>query len=71
MAQKRIVFNDTDGVMASPFEYGSIAEAKRFIKEFRARFKGQGYYLTAEGLRIPPKEVELRIVKTSTPQSQE
>lgn len=54
-----LLWNDTDGVYASPDQFTTEAEAERFAAKFRARFAAQGYYLTADGLRISPADVEL------------
>lgn len=56
------VRNETDGVFAALTVFRSRAEARRFIEEFRARYRRQGFYRTARGERCPPEDVELRIV---------
>jgi hypothetical protein len=55
------VFNQTDGIYASPKKFKDEVEAQRFIDEFRKSFKKQGFYLTAGGERISPEEVQLVI----------
>ena len=59
---KYIVYNKTDGIMASQESFNSPEEAEKFIKSFRERFKFQGYYFTSNMERIDPKDVELEIV---------
>lgn len=54
-----ILWNDTDGIPASPEPFKRKREALRFARAFRARHTQQGYYLTADGQRIDPKEVVL------------
>jgi hypothetical protein len=54
--------NETDGVFASPEEFETEAKAEAFAASFRKRFAAQGYYLTADGTRIAPEDVELVIV---------
>ena len=56
-----LVFNNTDEVLAAPYLM-SRGEASKFIMAFPKRFNGQGYYLTACGVRISPEDVELVIV---------
>ena len=56
-----MVFNRTDGVLAHP-ELMTRAEAEAFLESFPARFRRQGYYLTASRRRIPAQCVELEIV---------
>lgn len=56
------LFNETDGVFASPETFLTRADAEVFADKFRNRFASQGYYLTAGGERIPPSAVVLRVV---------
>lgn len=56
-----LVYNLIDGVLACP-DLLTLAEARRFIRSFPARFTRQGYYLTASGERIRPDVVEFDIV---------
>ena len=53
------VVNLTDGIIATPVI--SKNEAYAFIQEFSNKFKRQGYYLTANGVKIKPEEVKLEI----------
>ena len=55
------VWNGTDGIYASPEPFATRAEASAFIAKFRQRFEFQGYYLTSDGLRIHPRDIELVI----------
>jgi len=59
---KYVVFNQTDGIMASPGSFDSKEKAEEFIKGFRERFKFQGYYFTSKMERIDPEDVELEIL---------
>lgn len=56
------VENRTDGTWAWPEPFQSKQKAMDFIRAFRERYAQQGYYLTVDGLRIAPKDVELEIV---------
>lgn len=56
-----LVFNKTDGFFAHPETFGTKQEAQEFINEFPKRFERQGYYLTADRIRIDPSEVDLEI----------
>lgn len=58
------LWNETDGVFASPDAFETRAEAEAFAAKFRTRYAAQGYYLTADGLRISPDDVELIVVPT-------
>jgi len=55
------VMNVTDGILASPSKM-TKQEADNFIQTFRARYKDQGYYLTANGDRIKPEDVVLECI---------
>lgn len=50
------LFNSTDGVWADPRSFRTKEQAERAAEEFRGR-----YYLTADGRRIAPTEVELEV----------
>lgn len=56
------LWNATDHVFADPRTFATREQAVEAAAQFRARFKVQGYYKTAEGLRIDPSEVELEVV---------
>jgi len=60
-----LVYNVTDGVLAWP-ELMTLADARRFVKQFPERFARQGYYLTASWERISPDAVALEIVDSET-----
>ena len=62
IAPVSLVFNETDGVVASPDKM-TLEEAQRFVQDFPLRYKAQGYYLTADGCRISPEDVRLAIIK--------
>jgi hypothetical protein len=53
--------NETDGVLAAPCAFATRAEARAYAAAFRKRYKVQGYYLTSDGLRISPEDIELVI----------
>jgi hypothetical protein len=57
-----IVFNYTDNITASPNTFSSKDKARAFIKEFRSRYKKQGYYFTSGMERISPSDIELEII---------
>lgn len=57
-----LLWNETDQVYASPDEFKTEADAMEYAAKFRRRFAAQGYYLTADGLRISPEDVELIVV---------
>jgi hypothetical protein len=59
------LFNETDGVFASPDTFKTIAQAEAYAGKFRKRFTSQGYYLTAGGERIAPSDILLRVVPVS------
>ena len=56
-----LLWNETDGVYASPEEFKTEGEAETYAREFRKRFAAQGYYKTADGTRISPEDIELVI----------
>jgi hypothetical protein len=56
------LWNSTDQVFASPDAFETEKEAQAYAKAFRQRFAAQGYYLTADGYRISPDDVELVVV---------
>ncbi len=56
------LWNATDGVYAAPGTFMTREAAEDYAKAFRARYARQGYYLTTDGLRIPPESVELEVV---------
>jgi hypothetical protein len=61
-ALKYLVVNETDGEFASPDKM-TLAEAQRFVQDFPLRYQEQGYYLTADGIRISPEDVSLLILE--------
>ncbi len=56
------LWNSTDSVFASPEAFENEEQAQAYAKAFRQRFAAQGYYLTADGYRISPDDVELVVV---------
>ena len=55
------LFNETDGVYADPRTFSSMQTAYNAKVMFLERFERQGYYLTADGHRIEPEDVDLVI----------
>jgi len=56
------IYNATDNIWATPDTYASQEAAELAVRVFRIRFRQQGYYRTATGLRIAPEDVELEVV---------
>ena len=57
-----IVFNKTDGVLASPMVFTTKNAASTWIDKFKERIENlQGYYLTAKQERISLDDLELEI----------
>lgn len=56
------LWNETDQLFASPLTYKTEKQAKDDADKLRKRFALQGYYLTVEGKRIAPAEVQLKVV---------
>jgi hypothetical protein len=56
------LYNETDNIPAAPDDFETEAEALAYAEAFRKRFAAQGYYLTADGYRISPDDVELVVV---------
>lgn len=59
---KFMVWNETDCVPAAQEPFDTPEEAQAFVTQFSARYAAQGYYLTAQGQRIAPDDVELLVV---------
>ena len=57
-----VIYNMTDGVPFDPRTFQTEAEAWAAASEHRAAYGKQGYYLTADGLRIDPAALELEVV---------
>ena len=60
------LWNETDQLFASPLTYKTEKQAKAYADTFRKRIAIQGYYLTVEGKRIKPEEVQLTVVPAKT-----
>ena len=56
------LWNVTDGVFADPAVYPTKEAAADAAARFPERYRAQGYYKTADGLRIDPREVEIEVV---------
>ena len=63
--KKYIVFNYTDNIYASNQTFNSIAEAKKFIKDFRKRFEAQGYYRDNRWNKIAPQHIDLEVIEAN------
>tara|TARA_Y100000592_G_scaffold101114_1_gene185604 strand:+ start:1558 stop:4521 length:2964 start_codon:yes stop_codon:yes gene_type:complete len=59
------VFNYTDNIYASDETFTSVANAKKFIKDFRKRFEAQGYYRDNRQNKISPNHIDLEVIKSS------
>lgn len=62
--EKVLLFNDTDGILVHPSPV-TRCSALRLIRQFRGRFREQGFYLTAQRERIAPDEVRLSVTPAS------
>jgi len=59
-----MIFNRTDSIYFDPRTFATQAEAAAAAaaEDHRAAYATQGYYLTADGFRIDPADIELEIV---------
>ena len=57
------LWNETDNVYAAPESFKTKMEARAYARNFRKRFTQQGYYLTADRLRIKPSQVRLVVIE--------
>lgn len=62
MKQTYMVFNYTDQIYASLDEYKTKTKAYEFIKSFRQRFEGQGYYRDRRLNKIAPSDIDLEVI---------
>jgi hypothetical protein len=61
---KYIIFNKTDGIIASQNTFPTKKKAESWIKTFKAGIKKvQGYYFTSSRERIPVYAVEFEIIE--------
>lgn len=56
------VFNYTDNIYASSEEFKTQRQAKAFIKQFRERFKVQGYYRDNRRNKVAINEIEIEVI---------
>ena len=56
------IFNYTDNIYASAETIYSLQKAKILIREFRNRYKKQGYYRNNRLEKINPKHIDLEII---------
>jgi hypothetical protein len=61
-----LLWNETDGVYASPDEFKTEGEAGAYAREFRRRFAAQGYDNTSDSKRISPEDIELVVEPVKT-----
>ncbi len=57
-----LIYNASDSVYFDPRTFATKEEAWAAAEEHRAAYATQGYYLTADGFRIDPADIELEIV---------
>ncbi len=57
-----MIFNSTDSVFFDPRTFATKEDAAAAAEDHRAAYATQGYYLTADGFRIDPADIELEIV---------
>jgi hypothetical protein len=60
---KYLIFNQTDGIYASPIEFNTKEAAIRYTEKLRDKYRSQGYYLTSDRHRIPPEAIDYSIKK--------
>ena len=56
------IFNYTDNVYATAETIYTLKKAKKFMREFRKRYKKQGYYRNNRWEKINPKDIDLEII---------
>lgn len=61
------LWNETDGVYAAPDSFTTRRAMRAYARRFRQRFEAQGYYLTADGRRIPVRALELVVIELDGP----
>lgn len=64
MKYKYVIFNDTDGIYASPIEFNNRDAAIRHIEKLRDGYRAQGYYRTNNWDKIPPEAIDYSIIKS-------
>lgn len=62
VSKEYMVFNYTDNIYASNQTFNSVAEANKFIKDFRKRFEAQGYYRDNRRNKISPEHIDLEVI---------
>jgi hypothetical protein len=60
-SKKYSVWNWTDNISATAKTFANEKEAEEFIKQFRDRYKTQGYYRDNLWRQIKPEDIELEI----------
>jgi hypothetical protein len=60
------LWNETDQILAAPDTFTTEALAHAYAEKLRKRFSSQGFYLTADGMRIAPEAVKLVVVPAET-----
>ena len=59
------IFNYTDNIYATNEVFKTKKQANDFIKQFRNRFKKQGYYKTNQWEQINPEHIDLEIIPSN------
>lgn len=59
------LLNETDQILAAPDLFKTKEQAEACAEKLRQRFVTQGFYLTAEGKRIPPDNVKLIVISVA------
>ena len=57
-----LLWNEEDGLPASPNLFRTETEAREYARAFRARYSRQGYYFAADGRRIAPEDIRLVVL---------
>lgn len=55
------IWNEHDNIMASPDIFKSIEAVQEYCKQYRDRYRKQGYYRDNRWNKIPPDEIQLDI----------
>ena len=62
-----LLWNEEDGLPASPDLFRTEEEARAYARAFRARYEHQGYYLAADWRRIAPEDIRLVVLAADEP----
>ena len=61
---KYIVWNKTDNISTHFDAFSTKEEAEQFAKQFRERYRAQGYYRDNQWNKIAPEDIQLEIINT-------